>query len=142
MKTNKHRMAGFSLIELMIVVVIISILAAIAIPSYRQYVLRGHRTDATRALQDLASRQENYFFSNNMYTNNLSLLGATSSVAGQYFTVSVSIPAGSSSTDYLITATAKGTQVQDSACTAFTLARSGEKGSSGTGLADTCWGGR
>jgi prepilin-type N-terminal cleavage/methylation domain len=137
MKTSIRRIAGFSMVELMIVVVIIAILAAIAIPSYRQYVLRGHRTDATRALQDLASRQESYFFSNNKYTNALTDLGASTSVAGNYFTVAIP---SASSTDYTITATAQGTQTQDTACTAFSLTRAGVQTSSGTGAADTCWG--
>jgi len=129
---------GFSMIELMIVVVIISILAAIAIPSYRQYVMKGHRSEATRALQDIASRQESYYFSNNEYTDNLANLGASSSIAGAYFTVA--IPSASSS-DYEITATARGTQTQDGGCATFTLHRSGAKESTGTATTDTCWGG-
>ena len=64
MKTSMRRVAGFSLMELMIVVAIIAILLAIAIPSYRNYILRAHRTDATRGLQDIASREENYYFNN------------------------------------------------------------------------------
>jgi type IV pilus assembly protein PilE len=139
MITDQNRTRGFSMIELMIVVVIISILAAIAIPSYRQYVLKGHRSEATRALQDLASRQENYYFSNNEYTDNLADLGASASIAGVYFTVA--IPSASSS-DYEITATARGTQTQDGACTAFALYRSGAKDSTGTATSDTCWSGR
>jgi type IV pilus assembly protein PilE len=138
MRTDMNRARGFSMIELMIVVVIISILAAIAIPSYRQYVMKGHRSEATRALQDIASRQENYYFSNNAYTSNLADLGASSSIAGAYFTVA--IPSASSS-DYEITATAQGTQTQDQGCTAFTLHRSGAKESTGTATADVCWGG-
>lgn len=138
MNTDMNRSRGFSMIELMIVVVIIAILSAIAIPSYRQYVLRGHRSEATRALQDLASRQENYYFTNNEYATNLSELGASSSVAGVYFRVAIS---SASSTDYQITATTQGTQDQDRACTAFALHRSGAKESSGNGTAETCWGG-
>ena len=138
MITDENRTRGFSMVELMIVVVIISILAAIAIPSYRQYVLKGHRSEATRALQDLASRQENYYFSNNEYTDNLADLGASGDIAGVYFTVA--IPSASSSV-YQITATAQGTQTQDGGCTAFTLHRSGAKESTGTAPSATCWGG-
>lgn len=138
MRTGMNPTRGFSMIELMIVVVIISILAAIAIPSYRQYVMKGHRSEATRALQDIASRQESYYFSNNEYTDNLANLGASSSIAGAYFTVA--IPSASSS-DYEITATARGTQTQDGGCATFTLHRSGAKESTGTATTDTCWGG-
>ena len=52
------RERGVTLIELMITVVIVAILAAIAYPSYTQYVLRSHRTAAKTALHDMASRQE------------------------------------------------------------------------------------
>jgi type IV pilus assembly protein PilE len=138
MRAGMNGTGGFSMIELMIVVVIISILAAIAIPSYRQYVLKGHRSEATRALQDIASRQENYYFSNNAYTSNLADLGANSSVAGAYFTVAIP---SASSTDYQVTATAQGTQTQDGGCTTFTLHRSGAKESTGPATTDTCWGG-
>ncbi|HXE76778.1 MAG TPA: type IV pilin protein [Rhodanobacter sp.] len=138
MKTVARYESGFTLLELMIVVVIIAILTAIALPSYRQYVLRGHRTEATRALQDLSSRQENYYFSNNKYTSTLSDLGATSSIAGQYFTVGI---ASASTTDYVVQATAVGTQLQDSGCQTFTLHRSGQQESTGSAPVATCWGG-
>lgn len=138
MKTVARHESGFTLLELMIVVVIIAILTAIALPSYRQYVLRGHRTEATRALQDLSSRQENYYFSHNAYTSTLSDLGATSSIAGQYFTVGI---ASASTTDYVVQATAVGTQTQDSGCQIFKLHRSGQQESTGSATVATCWGG-
>jgi type IV pilus assembly protein PilE len=53
-----RRAGGFTLIEMMIVVAIIGILAAIAIPNYNQYVLRSHRAEARSALIDLAQRME------------------------------------------------------------------------------------
>jgi type IV pilus assembly protein PilE len=132
---QRHR--GFTLLELLIVVVIIAILASVAIPSYRNYVLRSHRTDATRALNDLAARQESYFFSNNTYTSKLSDLGANSSVAGSYFTVGI---ASASTTAYTLTATAQGKQTQDT-CQSFSLTRAGAQTSNGSS-SDTpnCWG--
>lgn len=63
--------SGFTLIELMIVVVIIGILAAIAYPSYTRWITETRRSDAQNALLDLAARQERYFSQCNSYTTNL-----------------------------------------------------------------------
>ena len=52
---------GMTLIELMIVVVIVSILASIAVPSYIQQVRKSRRVQAKTALLDLAGREERYF---------------------------------------------------------------------------------
>jgi prepilin-type N-terminal cleavage/methylation domain-containing protein len=60
-----HR--GFTLIEVMIVVAIIAILAAIAVPSYRDYVLRGQIVDATTGLSAMRADMERYFQDNRQY---------------------------------------------------------------------------
>ena len=69
MKT--HRNGGFSLIELMIAVVIVGILAAIAMPSYQSYIVKGSRAAAQTELLQLASLQEKIYLNSNAYTPNI-----------------------------------------------------------------------
>ena len=135
----QSRNQGFSLIELMIVVVIVAILAAVAIPSYRQYVVRSHRTDAQRALMDVAGRQERYFYSNNTYADALGDLSASASMAGAYYSVSI---ASASSTDFTVTATAVGAQQRDDTlCQTLSLNRAGVQQSTGSTVnSPKCWG--
>jgi type IV pilus assembly protein PilE len=64
-----HRAPGFTLIELMITVAIVAILAALAYPSYRNYVLRGQLVNATNGLAALRANMERYFQDNRTYAS-------------------------------------------------------------------------
>ena len=66
---SKNKSTGFTLIEIMIVIAIIGILAAIAIPSYTDYVIRSRTAEATSTLSDLRVRMEQYFQDNRNYGN-------------------------------------------------------------------------
>jgi type IV pilus assembly protein PilE len=68
---NRRAHLGFTLIELMITVVIVGILAAVALPSYRNYVVRSARIQAQNELLQLAGLQEKIFLNSNAYTPNV-----------------------------------------------------------------------
>ena len=68
-KLNHKRIAGFTLVELMIVVAIVGILAAIAYPSYIESVRKGNRAEGRAALTSLLQQQERFFTQNNTYVD-------------------------------------------------------------------------
>ncbi len=67
LSSARRRSTGFTLIEVMIVVAIVAILAAIVLPSYRSYVIRGRLTEATSKLAGLRGQMEQYFQDNKNY---------------------------------------------------------------------------
>lgn len=99
---------GFTLIELLIAVAIIGILAAVALPSYSDYVTRGYLVDATTALSTSRSQMEQYFQDNRTYleVGSFSPPCLNSTNVGK-FSVSC-VAANVTATAYLITATGSG----------------------------------
>lgn len=147
----RTRARGFTLIELLIAMVILAILASIAIPSYRAYVLRSHRTDAKSALLDMASLEERFFSTNNSYSQTPSDLGYTGAVPfnignGYYqitalTAVAATPPAGGingTPATYAITASAIGNQVNDALCLTFTVNSAGQQTATPDPAGD-CW---
>lgn len=108
---RRSQAAGFTLIELMIVVAIIAILAAIALPIYTNYVIRGKLTEAQNNLSALRVAMEQYYQDNRQYasTSNSANCGASMpQLSSQYFSYMCS----PSSSGYVITASGNaGTQV-------------------------------
>jgi len=134
--------SGFSLIELLITMVMLSILTAIAIPSYQSYVLKSHRTEAKTTLLDLAGMEERFFSTSNIYSTLPSDLGYGAALVfpfnsfNNYYQINVAItapaapsplsPAGTPAT-YTLTATAINQQLNDTNCQTFTLVSNGTK---------------
>ncbi|MBV8621762.1 MAG: prepilin-type N-terminal cleavage/methylation domain-containing protein [Curvibacter sp.] len=150
---NPKRLYGFTLIELMIALAIVAILAAIALPAYKQQIMKSRRTDAITALMDMAAREERWYSTNNSYTGypspatSLLNLGYASTVNGGVLVPSTTnatylitvTAAGSSS--YNLTATPQGNQVND-ACGTYSLTQVGAQGNTpptGVTLPSDCW---
>ena len=130
-------MRGITLLELMIVVVIVSILTAIAYPNYREYVTRAKRTEAKAALLQIATNQERFYLQNNTYTTNMINLGFP--VAGAFLSDSDSyiINVGAAdANDFTATATFQLGGDEAGKCLTFQIDGRGAK----TSAPDTdCW---
>ena len=88
------RARGFSLVELMVVVVIMGILAAIAYPAYTKHVARGNRAAAEAYLMDLAQAEAQYFADSHAYTSTVADLHVTMpDVVAAKYTIQIDAPA-------------------------------------------------
>ncbi|MET0660860.1 MAG: type IV pilin protein [Steroidobacteraceae bacterium] len=117
---------GFTLIELMITVAVVAILAAIALPSYRQHIIRGNRSAAKSAMMDLANREQQFLLANRTYAAKAALEASGYAVPSEVsanYTWDVTLPAGARPS-FLITFTPTGGQTSDGA---LTLSSEGEK---------------
>ncbi len=146
---RKARQRGVTLIELVVVIMIVGILAAVAIPSYRNYVVRSQRADAKDALLALATQQEKHYLQCNTYATTIDV--ATNCAAGELQAPDVSkngwyqldIPNGNA-TAFTVRATAVNgeNQWQDTACRTFTVDQAGVRTAAEDGGADNtaeCW---
>lgn len=139
---RKSLQAGFTLIELMVVVAILGILSAIAYPSYVNYTIRANRSAAQQFMMTIANMEEQSMLANRTYTATIGTggLGLTepSETSGKY-TFAIS-GVSSSPPAYAITATAIGAQAtKDTQCLNLTLDQAGAKGISGSGTVSSCW---
>jgi type IV pilus assembly protein PilE len=150
---SRRRHHGFTLIELVVAMVIAAILAAIAIPSYSNYVRKSRRTEAKTVLLDLTSLEERFYTTNNSYTQNPTLLGYSGTswpitTASGYYSITqgnwqlangatAANQAGTPAT-YNFTATPLGDQLKDTGCTSLTIDSTGVQTAAGTDAAN-CW---
>jgi type IV pilus assembly protein PilE len=131
LRTHRSAIAGFTLIEMMIVVALIAILSAIVLPSYQDSVRKARRTDARSALTTIAQLMERWNTEKNMYFGATlgnaatDLYPATSE--SKYYTLSLSTSdAPPKPQTFKITATPVGGQAADP-CGAYTLDQAGKR---------------
>jgi len=124
----KSKALGFSLIELLVVIAIVAMLAAYAIPNYRDYVIRSKRSEAQNRILEIAGMFEKHYANTNAYPDSLTGSGATELglstdfLTWENYTISADFAGG-----WTLTATAIGGQAQDTECPTINYNNLGQK---------------
>jgi type IV pilus assembly protein PilE len=138
------RQSGFTLIELMITVAVVAILAAIAIPSYSDYVVRSRRNDVRISLAQSAQWMERFRAENRgSYTGAVLQAGTTVSPTRGTVMYDIAVVVDATGATYQLTATPRvGGPMGSDACAAYTLASDGQRTAAGVSSGDgfeKCW---
>ena len=146
---RNDRQAGITLLEMMIVLVIVAILAAVAYPSYQDHIVRSNRTVGASTLLEVAARQEQFFANNASYASTTVQMGFPAayhvdrdgeqgtSATSIYLITVANFSSAAPVLDYTLTATRQNWQTRDDDCGNLTLNDRGVKGQSGSG--ERCW---
>ena len=113
--STERSQRGFTLIELMMVVAIVAILLAIALPAFNDQVIRGHRAAAKTEMLEISNRQQQFLLSDRAYANTATLAASGYGLPAEvsdYYDFAVTIGAGTVPS-FLITFTPKGSQASD-----------------------------
>ncbi len=114
-KPAHRKQGGFTLIELMIVIAIVAILLAIALPAYQNQIIRGHRAAAQSQMLDIANREQQYLLSNRAYIDEIAMAATGFTLPARVLeNYSYTITVGTETVpSYTITFTPSGRQAKD-----------------------------
>ncbi len=140
---SNARQRGVSLIELLVVVAIIALLTAVAVPSYRSHIVRVKRTEAKTELLALAQQLERCYTRGNAYadggTNGCPDFPIEVPLSGGTVSYEITADIAEDGQAFALTATPQGGQTDDTTCGAFTLNQLGVRGVSTAADPNTCW---
>jgi type IV pilus assembly protein PilE len=148
-KNPVQKTGGFTLIEMMIVIVVVAILVGIALPAYQNQIRKTKRALGRGELLEVMARQEQYFVNNRQYAVSLVSLGSTNpysidadgnevatDATDRIYTIQLVSP---TTTTYTLQAVPQLAQAEDSFCGTLQITSTGVKSESGSGDTKDCW---
>ena len=149
MKTSRKTTAGFTLVELMIVIVVVAIVVGIALPGYQKHVIKTKRSIAKGELMEVLARQEQFFVNNRQYATTLAALGLSDPYAidangdqvlttadERIYEISLVSP---TPTAFSVRALPQRGQTKDSWCGTLTISSTGVQSETGSAPLAECW---
>jgi type IV pilus assembly protein PilE len=134
---------GVTLLEILVVVLIVGLLSALALPAYRQHVVRVNRSEAKVVLYDIATAEERHYLGHGSYTSDVAAAppeGLGLAPAGRrYYEFSVSMAEDGQSYIARATPLRGGGQDSDAECLVFSLDHRGRRAVSGARDTSFCW---
>lgn len=135
---------GVTLLEILVVLLVVGVIAALALPSYRQYLVRVNRSEATTTLYAIAAAEERHFIRHGRYTDDLAGgaplgLGLALSSAAPRYRFSVALSDDGQTFIASATPTREGGQGADGECLVFSMDHRGRRAVSGTRETAFCW---
>jgi type IV pilus assembly protein PilE len=140
---TRNLQAGFTLLELVIVMAVLTIIVTIAYPSYLEHMNKVRRTDALGPLMGVVNRQEQFMLDHKQYAGNMTLLGYAANpyiTPEGYYSVAVVTAGCGTAPCYMFTATPVSgkAQAKDAKCTSMSINSAGSKTASGS-ASNKCW---
>ena len=128
-----RKMRGVTLTELLIVIVMIGILAAIGYPNYREFAARAKRNEAKAALLQIATNQERFYLQNNTYTADMNALGVPVMTDSGTYACAIN---NANANTFLATATYQNADAEAGKCLTFSIDGAGTRTSTPS---PDCW---
>jgi type IV pilus assembly protein PilE len=138
------RMRGVTLLEILVVLLVVGVISTLALPAYRQHMVRVNRTEATLTLHEIASAEERFYLRHGRYSTDITGtppagLGVLAVDGRPRYSYSVAVAEDGQTFIVTATPTRGGGQDSDGECLSFSLDHQGRRAVSGSRETSFCW---